>query len=66
MPKTFNTTSSGFAKENERHMFEWENNSGFASNTYTTTIDGLRARHVKCNQWNSICSDKVSDTECLN
>lgn len=50
-------TSCCFAKENERHLHKRKNYSGFATNSYSAAVNGIRFRYVECDQWHPLCAN---------
>lgn len=59
MFETFNATSGRFTKENERNLYgqKW---CFVAAYSNSTTVNGFRFRHVKCYQWYTFRTDKVT------
>jgi hypothetical protein len=59
MPQTLDPTSCGLAKENERHLLEWQADYRPTPNSHPTTLNGFRTRHAQRHQWHNFRSDQV-------
>lgn len=46
MPPTLDTASRSASEENERHLFGWKVDLGFAADPHPATFNGQRSRHA--------------------